>query len=81
MARGAGEPLREEGISAPKLFMSVLLRARMYNLNPSTSVVATVTLLVPVASIPPDVGVIGMLTLPFVAIDKDVAEPYGTFSL
>ncbi len=35
-----------------------------------TSVEVTVTVLVPVASTPPVVGVIGMVTFPFVAIDK-----------
>ncbi len=52
--------------------MLVLLKALIYNMYPVTSVEVTVTWLVPVADVPPVVGVIGIFTLPFVAIDSSV---------
>lgn len=74
----SGIALADAGSSAPRLFMSVLSSARIYNLKPITSVEVTVTVLVPVACAPPVAGVTGMTTLPLVAIEREVSSPYGT---
>ena len=54
--------------------------ARTYNLYPTTSPEVTVTTLVAVLSVPALLRLMGTVTLPLVAIVRDVSLPYGTLA-
>lgn len=69
--------LSEAGNNVAPLLIFVSFKARIYNLYPFTSVEVTVTVPDPVASKPPEIGVIGIFIFPLVAIEREVKSPYG----
>lgn len=81
VASTVGLPLAEAGSEAAPFTMLVDVKARIYNLYPTTSVETTVTVPEAEPSVPMLLGLIGIVIAPLVLMVSCVSPPYGTLAL